>query len=90
MTIYIATDIHGRGIKEINDFASKLDLWVYADEVLACHNVNPYRSDSIDTLLGKLYDNGFGTGARSHKRISRKEALTLIRAGGVKNHTLLY
>lgn len=89
MTIYIATTVHGRGITEINDFSSRLDLFAYADEVLCRSNTNPNRSDNIDTLLSKLYDNGFGFGARSHKRVSRREALALIRAGGVKNHTLL-
>ena len=33
--IYIATDIHGRGIKYINAFDSRLDFWAYADEVLS-------------------------------------------------------
>ena len=84
---YIATTIHGRGVSQINDFQNRMDLCAYADDVLACHNVNPCRSDSIDTLLEKLYDSGFGFGARSHSRVSRKEATALIRAGA-KNNTL--
>ena len=79
--IYIATDIHGHGVKHVNAFDSKLDFWAYADEVLACHDANPKRSDTIDTLCEHLYDSGFGFSARSHHRVSRQEAAQLIRNG---------
>tara|TARA_R110002033_G_scaffold12556_2_gene38048 strand:- start:694 stop:993 length:300 start_codon:yes stop_codon:yes gene_type:complete len=79
--IYIATDIHGRGIKYINAFDSKLDFWAYADEVLSCRDAHPKRSDTIDTLCEHLYDSGFGFGARSHHRVSRLDAAQLIRNG---------
>jgi|TARA_R110000787_G_scaffold261376_2_gene366740 hypothetical protein len=79
--IYIATDIHGRGVRHVTAFEDRLDLWAYADEVLSCHSVSPNRSDSIDVLCDKLYDNGIGTGARSHRRVSRMAAAMLIRGG---------
>tara|TARA_R110002096_G_scaffold83979_1_gene194281 strand:+ start:223 stop:501 length:279 start_codon:yes stop_codon:yes gene_type:complete len=79
--IYIATDIHGRGIRHVTAFDTRLDLWAYAAEVLACHNVSPCRSDSIEQLCEDLYDNGIGSGARDHFRVSRREAKQLIRNG---------
>ena len=79
--IYIATDIHGQGVKHVTAFDDRLDLWAYADEVLSCHNVNPCWSDSIDQLCDKLYDNGIGSGSRHHSRVSRREAKQLIRNG---------
>lgn len=79
--IYIATDIHGRGIKHVNAFDNRLSFWAYADEVLACRDTHPKRSDTIDALCEHLYDSGFGFGARSHHRVSRQEAARLIRNG---------
>jgi hypothetical protein len=86
--IYIATTVHGRGITEISAFEGRLGLWAYADDVLCTHNTDPKRSDSIDTLCEKLYDNGPGFGSRSHRRVSYANALGHIR-DGVRNNTFL-
>jgi len=72
--IYIATNIHGRGIRHVTEFDSRHGFMLYAYEVLACSNTNVNASDSIDTLCEKLYDSGVGHGARHHHRISAREA----------------
>lgn len=86
MTIYIATDIHGRGVRHVSAFADKHDFFAYASQVLTFHDPSPNRSDSIDVLCEKLYDNGVGFGARHHSRISRKNAKILIRDGAEAHH----
>ena len=79
--IYIATNIHGRGVKHITGFDSRLDFWAYADEVLACHDRNVPRSASVADICDGIYDNGIGSGARDHFRVSRREAARYIRHG---------
>jgi hypothetical protein len=86
--IYIATDIHGRGIRHVTSFQNKTELLNYAFDVLSSSDTEPATSDTITDLCEKLYDKGIGVGARSHSRVSRQDAVTLIRCGA-ENHTLL-
>ena len=84
--IYIATVELGRGIRHVTGFVNRLHLWGFAEDTLACKDVQPRRSDNIAVLCDKLYDNGIGHGARYHKRISRDEAQELVGCGWVKFH----
>ena len=82
--IYIATNVHGRGVKIITAFDSRHDFLCYADEVLSCHNNNQMiraKASNIDRICEALYDNGPGTGARHHHRISRIDAMEHLRNG---------
>jgi len=72
--IYIATNIHGRGIRHITAFYSRADFVDYVWEVLSCSDTRVNASDSIATLCDKLYDSGIGHGARNHHRISARKA----------------
>ena len=79
--IYIGTNVHGRGVKIITAFDSRHDFLCYADEVLACNNNNSMiraKASSIDRICEALYDNGAGSGARHHHRVSRAEATAYI------------
>jgi hypothetical protein len=87
--IYIATNQHGAGVKVVSQFEGRIGFMLYADEVTAMHDVSIQASDSIDTICDKLYDSGPGIGARHHNRVSRIEAIALIKSGGVSNHTWL-
>jgi len=88
MTIYMATTLAGRGVWHniVCEFKNKADLLNYASEVLSCTGTDVYASDSIDDICDKLYDEGPGTGSRSHRRISRRDAQAVIRAGA-RNET---
>ena len=91
MTIYIKTTLAGQEMDHKTFVWScwdKDDLFHYVDGALACHNENPRRRDNIDELLDLIADHGPGMGSRYHRRIDRKEAERLIRAGA-KNLTLL-
>jgi len=79
--IYIATNIHGRGVRHISAFENRADLLSYACEVLAMTDSYPRNRASIDELCEALSDNGIGFGARSHRRVSRKQAIEHIRDG---------
>jgi hypothetical protein len=80
---YIATDIHGRGTRHVCAYDSRDDFSTTAKQWLD-------RSDryfqiktrsSVDEICDALYDSGPGFGARSHRRVTRKEALRLKRDG---------
>lgn len=79
--IYIATNIHGRGVRHITSFDSRADLLGYACEVLAMNDRHPRNRASIDEICEALSDSGPGFGALSHHRVSRKQALEHIRDG---------
>jgi hypothetical protein len=80
--IYIATDIHGRGtIQHVTAYEDRAEFYRHVDEVLACNDATPKRSDSIATLCEHLYDHGVGIGARSHHRVDVREARFLVRQG---------
>ena len=64
-------------------------LFQYADALLSCSHHPVRRSDSIEEILYKLGDNGPGHGARYHCRISRKEAISLIKSGA-RDSTFLF
>ena len=80
--IYIATDIHGRGVRHVLAFDNREDLFLYARRVTErCGDRWPRASYSIDRLCECLYDRGVGFGARSHRRVSRRDAYRLARDG---------
>ena len=81
--IYIATDIHGRGVRHVFAYDSRDDFSRTAKQWLE-------RSDdyfkikarsTVNDICDALYDSGPGFGARSHRRVSRREALRLKRDG---------
>ena len=85
--IYIATDIHGRGARHVFAYDSRDDFSRTAKQWLD-------RSDgyfrikarsTVNDICDALYDSGPGFGARSHRRVTRKEALQLKR-DGVNSH----
>ena len=82
--IYIATNIHGQGVKHITAFDSRHDFLCYADDVLACHDSGAMiraKASSIGRICEALYDSGPGIGARHHDHVSRIEAIDYIRSG---------
>jgi len=83
MTIYIATNEHGRGVKHISGFESRKDFLSYAYEVLSRSNASSLlRSNStIEQICEALYDAGIGYGSRSHFRIWYNEAKKLRNTG---------
>jgi hypothetical protein len=86
MTIYVATDIHGRGVRHITAFDTKAELFSYAWNEKARSGVNlPKAKHNIDDILHCLYDSGIGFGARNHYRVSRREAHRLARAGAERH-----
>jgi hypothetical protein len=83
MTIYIATEVNGRGIQQIGSFYSKSELRQIAVKWLDRSNKawSIKRRSSVSDICDALHDQGPCFGARSHYRISRKEALFLQREG---------
>jgi hypothetical protein len=81
--IYIATDIHGQGVKHVTAFDDRAGFHNYAYETMAFDNDNwKLRGrPTIDAICEALYDTGIGIGARSHYRIDREQAKELVRAG---------
>lgn len=82
--IYIATDIHGRGVRHVLAFDNRDDLYRYAQDVHEHERSGenwPRASYSIERLCECLYDRGVGFGARSHRRVSRRDAYRLARDG---------
>ena len=76
MSIYIATNEHGRGVSHVTEFHDRHEFLDYAWEVLAFNNSNALLRGrpTIDDICEALYDAGIGHGARSHFRISRRSA----------------
>jgi hypothetical protein len=83
---YIATDMHGRGIRFVTAFDKRADLWGYAVLFEASSYGAPKRADSIPTLCDKLCDKGPGIGSRSHHRVNRADAKRLISNGANPIH----
>lgn len=82
MTIYIATDVNGRGVKQIGNFDDKNDFRKIAMKWLESTDHGYIKtSATIADICEALYDQGPCFGARSHYRISRKEAFFLKREG---------
>jgi len=81
--IYIATDIHGRGIGHItaydsrNDFLSTALQWLDRSDRYFLINAR----SSINDICDALHDHGPGLGARTHHRVTRREAFKLVRDG---------
>jgi hypothetical protein len=81
--IYIATDIHGRGLSYIAAYDSRTDFlstalqWLDRSDRYFLINAR----SSIDDICDALRDSGAGFGARSHHRITRREAFKLARDG---------
>ena len=80
---YIGTNIHGRGIKHITYFESRAKFEQYAEEAQCIEGKDSVvrRSASIQEICDYLYDSGIGSGARDHRRVSRKEAVEHIKNG---------
>jgi len=82
--IYIATDIHGRGVRHVTAFDDRTDFFKYVQEVHERRSNGedwPRQSYSIDRLCDCLYDRGIGFGSRSHRRVSRRDAHKFTRNG---------
>lgn len=81
--IYIVTNEHGRGVRHVTGFDNRDALHSYAYEVMSYHSNNHLLNGkpSVSAICDALDDIGPGFGARSHRRVSRKEAEQLIRAG---------
>lgn len=82
--IYIATSIHGRGIRHVTAFDNRADFFNYVNKVVERAMLGerfPRVSYSIDRLCDCLYDRGVGFGSRSHRRVSRRDAYQLVRDG---------
>ena len=80
MMLYIATDIHGKGVRYISAFENRYDFMCYATRY-AWGDRRVYKSDTIATICDKLYDKAVGYGSRDHYRVNRQEARALIRNG---------
>ena len=70
MSIFIATDIAGRGVRNITEFFNKKDFYNYASEVLSCCDNQPKASYTIAEICDTLADQGMGRGSRYHYRIA--------------------
>jgi hypothetical protein len=81
--IYIATDIHGRGLRHVTAYDSRKDFLSTALQWL--DRSDKYFSikarSSINDICDALRDSGAGFGARSHHRVTRREAFKLARDG---------
>ncbi len=87
--IYIlTTEAGGRTRDTVASFAGRSDLMQYAHDVLSCSSIIIGSRDTIDDLCDKLADQGMGRGSRSHRRISRADAVVAIRQGA-NNLTLI-
>lgn len=79
--IYIVTNEHGRGIRHVTGFEDRDALHSYACEVLCRYDHTPRSKATISDICDALDDNGIGYGARSHHRVSYREARLLVRNG---------
>jgi len=90
MSIYIATDEAGKGIRHITEFDSRLDLLMYANSEISCTDIFISQKATIPDILESLYDHGIGFGQRSHRRISRQDAIKMLKdQPWIKNNTFL-
>lgn len=72
--IFIATDIHGRGVRHVAAFAGKSDLLQYAHD----YSCLLPESVTVDGICDALADKGIGFGSRSHRRVTFREARALV------------
>jgi hypothetical protein len=80
--IYILTTEAGGWTRDtVASFAGRSDLMQYAEDVLCCTSIVIGSRDTIGDLCDKLADQGLGRGSRSHRRISRADAVVAIRQG---------
>jgi hypothetical protein len=79
--IYIATDIHGRGYRHVVAYEGVQEFRNVASSWLERHGTHIKSRASVDEVCEALRDAGPGFGARSHRRVSRKEAYALKRDG---------
>lgn len=84
--IYIATNIHGRGVHYITGFKNRGDLLNYAQKVNAYSAAYLRNSASIGWICDSLAYSGLsnrdpGIASRFHNRVSRKQAIEHIRDG---------
>ena len=89
MSIYIATVENGKGIRIITEFAGLNDLHYYASDVLSCCEGQPKARETVSSLCDLLADQGPGFGSRYHYRISRREAVSILKSGRSFNSTSL-
>ena len=87
-SIYIATEVAGKGITDITEYSSLDDYHNYACQILCTHNDQPTNRETISSLNDLLADNGIGQGSRRHYRISRKDAAEVLKNRSVNNNTL--
>ena len=88
-SIYIATVENGKGIRIITEFAGLNDLHYYASDVLSCCEGHPRARETVSSLCDLLADQGPGFGSRYHYRISRREAVSILKSGRSFNSTSL-
>jgi hypothetical protein len=79
--IYIATDIHGRGYRHVVAYDDIKEFRNVASSWLERRGMHIKSRATVDEVCEALYDAGPGFGARSHRRVSRKEAYVLKRDG---------
>lgn len=81
--IYVATDIHGRGYlhvvayDDVAEFRNVALKWLESRD--AAWEITA--RSTIDDVCHALRDAGPGFGARSHRRVSRADALKMKREG---------
>ena len=78
--IYIATNVHGRGIKHVIAFEDRLDLLSYVEEVTAFTETVVNSRDNIDTLC-EMID---AATPWPIARVSRRGAHDLVRNGALR------
>ena len=88
-SIYVATVENGKGIRGVTEYAGLNDLHDYASEVLSCCEGQPKARETVSSLCDLLADQGPGFGSRYHYRISRREAVSILKSGRSFNSTSL-
>ena len=88
-SIYVATVENGKGIRGVTEYAGLNDLHNYASEVLSCCEGQPKARETVSSLCDLLADQGAGFGSRYHYRVSRKEAIHILKCRYAFNSTSL-
>ena len=88
-SIYVATVENGKGIRGVTEYAGLNDLHYYASDVLSCCEGQPKARETVGSLCDLLADQGPGFGSRYHYRISRREAVSILKSGRSFNSTSL-
>jgi len=89
--IYIYTVVHGQGVHNhiVSDWNGRNGFLEYAYDATDMTDVSIINSMTIDEICDALQDKGVGIFARSHSRVSRREAEKLIRQGAI-DYTFLH